>query len=123
MGRRCLGHCCREFTLEHSPAELAEAYRLHLHGQDTILDIDIIFPMVQYLGFRWGPDGSERAHYYACRWLDDESGDCRIYEHRPTMCRVYPETGKCGYHECAWDAVRATPDELVQLGTRSDHNR
>ena len=35
----------------------------------------------------------------ACRFLDDESRMCSIYSARPTICRDYPGTRRCGYYE------------------------
>jgi hypothetical protein len=35
----------------------------------------------------------------ACRFLDQESRRCTIYEDRPNACRDYPGTGRCGYYD------------------------
>ena len=35
----------------------------------------------------------------ACRFLDEETRGCTVYEARPEICRDYPGTKKCGYYE------------------------
>lgn len=35
----------------------------------------------------------------ACRFLDRKDRACTVYEARPTICRDYPGTRKCGYWE------------------------
>jgi Fe-S-cluster containining protein len=38
----------------------------------------------------------------ACRFLDLKTRRCTVYEHRPGVCREYPESARCGY----WDMLR-----------------
>lgn len=35
----------------------------------------------------------------ACRFLDEQTRRCTVYEHRPQACRDYPGTGRCGYYD------------------------
>lgn len=35
----------------------------------------------------------------ACMFLDEETRGCTIYEFRPTPCREYPGTARCGYYD------------------------
>ena len=35
----------------------------------------------------------------ACRFLDEESRGCTIYDARPEICRDYPGTKRCGYFD------------------------
>ncbi|MCA9736071.1 MAG: YkgJ family cysteine cluster protein [Gemmatimonadota bacterium] len=34
-----------------------------------------------------------------CIFIDDETRGCSIYSGRPTICRQYPGTGRCGYYD------------------------
>lgn len=34
-----------------------------------------------------------------CRFLDPEKRRCTVYEHRPAVCREYPDAPRCGYFE------------------------
>lgn len=50
----------------------------------------------------------------ACMFLDAETRRCTVYEHRPTPCREYPGTGRCGYYDfLASERRRQEDDELV----------
>lgn len=35
----------------------------------------------------------------ACRFLDQETRRCTVYEHRPRACRAYPGAVRCGYYD------------------------
>ncbi len=34
-----------------------------------------------------------------CRFLDQETRNCKVYDARPNVCRVFPDEKKCGYYE------------------------
>lgn len=34
-----------------------------------------------------------------CRFFDREERRCTVYEHRPTLCRTYPEEDHCGFYD------------------------
>ena len=39
-------------------------------------------------------------HYgSACQFLDKATRGCRIYEARPAICRLYPDSPRCGYYD------------------------
>jgi Fe-S-cluster containining protein len=39
-------------------------------------------------------------HYGSvCRFLDRESRQCTVYEHRPEICRGFPGAPRCGYYD------------------------
>lgn len=142
---RCTGDCCREFWLPFSPDELRKAYEvwkssaggrqlMHRESEQDgshmkiFEDIELIFPMVAYLGRKKPPKGTnptvnelvngEQAygHYYRCKHL--AGADCTIYDHRPGMCRRYPYGKKCNYLGCAWREVRARKETSRQTEER-----
>jgi Fe-S-cluster containining protein len=50
----------------------------------------------------------------ACIFLDPETPGCTIYEHRPTPCREYPGTVRCGYYDfLASERNRQEDEDLV----------
>lgn len=104
-GARCSGHCCRRFTLLYSPEELAIFRQRTADGEATCEDIEIIEPMVIYLGKhnydpQLGTPVDAPMHHYTCKNFDEASGDCRIYETRPGMCRNFPYDGSCRFRGC-----------------------
>ena len=128
MGDRCTGHCCRKFTLPMDPAGLKEAFDAEIawkaEGSPPVKDaagglislppkrwqdIEIIQPMVRYLGLfetnpSTGKKGPQLVHVYTCNHLQ-ENGDCGIYENRPSMCSAYPYGGPCTYEGCELDGA------------------
>jgi Fe-S-cluster containining protein len=55
----------------------------------------------------------------ACRFLDLETRGCTIYQARPTICRAYPGTGRCGFYDFLCSERRSQDDpEYVPSFTR-----
>ncbi len=113
---RCSGHCCQAFTLPLTPeyvdelksaaegAERGEPWPSHLRRY-TDDDIAIVARMVRPLGrFPILTPAGHRfrspLEWYACEHHDSESGDCKIYETRPRMCRDHPYGNTCNYVDC-----------------------
>jgi len=46
----------------------------------------------------------------ACRFLHSEERHCTIYEARPTICRDFPGTRRCGYYDFLSFERRALED-------------
>ena len=97
---RCTGHCCKNFALEYSYAEIQEDYENWLRDPKSskIPQIEIIAPMLKPL--RSDPKHSE--YVYTCKNLTS-TGDCGIYQVRPQMCRDFPETDGCHFWKCTSD--------------------
>jgi hypothetical protein len=47
----------------------------------------------------------------ACRFLDPRTRQCGVYEARPSICRTYPGTGRCGFYDflCAERRAQENP--------------
>jgi Fe-S-cluster containining protein len=110
---RCVGHCCRGFSLEHPFGVVQEEYQRWLKDPNSatlIPDVATIAPMLIPLGvFR-------KQELFTCKNLG-EGGNCGIYETRPQMCRDFPGPKPCPYRNCgshgeqsvvkrAWNWVR-----------------
>jgi len=52
----------------------------------------------------------------SCKFLDSETRQCTVYEHRPRICRSFPGTVRCGYYDFLTFERRAQDDpEYVAL--------
>lgn len=134
--KRCMGQCCRRFTLPMNPEELYAAYlywlnhsaesinkNSHICDNNTlysrhdrlIQDIHLIYPMVIYLGkFNKTPEGFSIDHeiyHYTCKHHDQKTGNCTIYDIRPSMCKLYPYGRKCYYKGCT-NEYAASKEEI-----------
>ena len=51
----------------------------------------------------------------ACQFLDQETRQCTVYEHRPKICREFP-THRCGYYDfLMWERQQQDDDEFVPV--------
>lgn len=79
--RRDIERLARRFELDFATAETRftkldpkEGVPLLRHRQDTVFDS-------------------------ACMFLDQENRQCTVYDARPSVCRKYPESERCGYYD------------------------
>ncbi len=101
----CGGKCCAYVAVElEEPASKSDfedlLYYLHHEGVKLCVVTDEGAPRTWYLQF----DGP-------CRHLGPD-GHCRIYEHRPTICREHSLEG-CEYHEAESFLEMATVPQLL----------
>ena len=122
--QRCTGHCCKRFTLPYSPEDIQAQAEAHERGDKSWLDskggkhmkfnpdIEQIANMIIYL------DRGEKndLYLYTCGNLDKETGNCKIYEDRPSMCREYPYGKKCNFKGCTMKrncGVEKAPEKKI----------
>ena len=123
---RCTGHCCKKFTLPFTPAKLRllftgkgdASFDGEVHRYDA-KEIQTVFLMSKFLGMsKTDPaDGSELINsvpVYTCRNYNEVTNDYNIYDHRPVMCRKYPNGEKCRYTECTRTVGEIHVSELYE---------
>jgi Fe-S-cluster containining protein len=122
--RRCTGHCCRYFvvgsglTLDDLKENLRRSqndgpWPQHIIGKPSLrgpaIDIEILVEMLIPLDKRPPGAASPRqesdAPRFTCKWLDQDGGDCRNYEGRPDMCRIFPSDHSCEYAHCTKELI------------------
>lgn len=128
------------FTLPLSPDELWASFRTAQKGKDSTPldmshpkrpnhslynDIEVIAPMVIYLGYKKypvqlvrPPEKPEKVHLYTCKHLGAKTNNCTIYEHRPLMCRDYPYRSFCNYNACTWTSRKQKPETKKEKAAR-----
>jgi len=115
--QRCTGHCCKQFSLPHSPDLLEKDYQVYLkwakdqsNPHPRFKETHIVSQMVIHIGegkivsgkFIEGKTGS---HIYTCKHYNTETGNCMNYEGRPEMCKDYPYGDVCSYAGCTLKMV------------------
>lgn len=129
---RCTGDCCRAFILNATHEELlawaaghirramVERRPLNDHEREQVAIARMVVPLDVFSldearRKALGPDALKLAQdlagvqqHYTCKWFDDESGNCTIYEHRPNMCRLYPDNGFAAHGGCAFPNCTAS---------------
>jgi Fe-S-cluster containining protein len=53
---------------------------------------------------------SDEIFQTACRFLDRKTRRCTVYEDRPSVCREFPGTRRCGYYDFLTFERRAQED-------------
>jgi Fe-S-cluster containining protein len=111
----CTGACCVAFPISKSPDEMVGMS----HHPGSALEAFTILGMLQPLtveetrerAARFGLDKEpdDEIKYYSCRHWDEETRLCSIYDERPWMCRVYPDSEGCE-HGCD---CKGTPMDLT----------
>ena len=100
---KCPGYCCSYDRIEVTKKDIgrlanhfgqteAEVKKKHLkkykHDDNGVLVKEIILK-------------HKKDHIYTsvCKFLNRKSRSCTIYNARPSVCREYPDSSKCGYYE------------------------
>lgn len=124
---RCSGHCCERFNLPYSPEEFEQKLKAHQSGRISLQDIEIIQPMLVYLGMSDIYCTGEKmkggeTHFYTCKHYVD--GNCGIYDKRPRMCSEFPYPdrytsslkGVCPYPQCTRKTEQEQgPEEFIKF--------
>ena len=117
---RCTGHCCREFSIA------MDGVKQVMLAPESVQDGEQIASMLVFV--RWAEPGDtlpsgrivppDHPHQpiFSCANFDRASGDCRIYEQRPSMCREYPYGRRCEMLGC----THPRPDGRTHLSVIGD---
>jgi len=93
----CPAYCC---TYPQTPVTPTDIARLaHHHGVDLPAATRKFTKRDPRTGDRVLRQRSDNAFHTACRFLDASARECSVYEARPTACRQYPGTPRCGYYD------------------------
>ncbi len=94
---RCPAYCCTYPRIIVKPADID---RLARH-----FGLDREAARRRFTKHGWEPGERVLRHRRdaifdtACRFLDRDSRECKIYEARPEICRDYPNRVRCGYYD------------------------
>lgn len=94
---KCPAYCCSYPLIEITRRDVA---RLGKH-------FALSFEQAEKRFTRW--DKGQKSHALrhrkdrifksVCMFLDQKKRQCTVYHARPGVCRVYPDTKRCGYYE------------------------
>lgn len=108
---RCIGRCCRAFVLSAELGDL-ETYDF-TNTQDGAFIKDMLIPLGRVTtnpvtGFVY----SCEKELWACKHHDTKTGDCTVYDNRPTMCRLHGVAAAypCEVPDCPLAATVDTQD-------------
>lgn len=107
---KCPAYCCSYDAIAVSQADIA---RLARHFGITYKQAERRFTKIE-LGDRSLRHKKDHIFNKVCQFLDSDERRCMIYEARPHVCRIYPESRRCGYYDfLAAERRRQADDEFV----------
>jgi len=86
MASLCDGRCCEDVDMPYSVKHLSSPYL-------AFADKDFWIDAVQNGVY----NEEDKLWHYNCRFHDEETKLCTIYEDRPSDCRAFPREGSCKY--------------------------
>lgn len=94
---KCPGYCC---TYEWILVTKLDIKRLAKRFE---LDYEVaerrFTKFVSAYGHRVLRHREDSIYKSVCRFFDQEERRCTVYEHRPKLCRTYPEEDHCGFYD------------------------
>lgn len=93
---KCPGYCCSYPLIELTKRDVQ---RLADH-----FGLSFTKARKKFTAERWGAKYSMRRkadeHFgKICQFFDTENRRCTVYKARPSTCRSYPGSGRCGYYD------------------------
>lgn len=116
--KNCPGHCC---SYEHIEVSEADIRRLAKHHGLSEAVARERFTKAKEDGEKGRILRHQKDVHFGsvCRFFDTEERHCTIYEARPSICRRYPGTPRCGFYDFLMAERRSQEDpEYVPSFTR-----
>ena len=100
--KRCTGHCCESPTIHGYDFQMLYDIRNnHYKGMNCTQKSDLAFIIKN-----WNPkyDNSKKPVHavFECSLWDKSSGNCTIYDKRPSICMEYPYGKPCKVPNCTY---------------------
>lgn len=109
---KCPAYCCsyeRIAVTTYDIARLARHFGLEAETAEQ-----------RFTKFAWGErvlrHKKDEIYGTICRFLDSETRRCTVYKARPSVCRSYPDTRRCGYYEfLSWERKQQDDPDFIPL--------
>jgi Fe-S-cluster containining protein len=109
---KCPGYCCTyEWILvtKRDITRLAKRFELSYEVAERRFT-----RFVKEYGHRVLRHREDTIYKSVCRFFDREERRCTVYEHRPTLCRTYPEEDHCGFYDfLAWERKHQDDETFI----------
>lgn len=112
---RCDGACCEKFLMTKVPSDLLKMAE-ELRGLGSVSSRDEGPEEIEFVADMMLPRGDNTKEGWAlftCRYWDQKTRLCSIYEWRPRVCRDYGAATPCEHPKCRWRDAACKPREVV----------
>jgi Fe-S-cluster containining protein len=111
----CPAYCC---TYQSIPVTKGDLKRLARRFDITPEQAERRFTKKSAEGQRILRHRKDHIYPTACRFLDPDDRTCTVYEHRPSICRAFPSTKRCGYWDfMMWERANQGDDEFIPVSS------
>lgn len=114
--KRCPAYCCTYARIAVEPSDLvrlARRFAIPVEEATRRFTVRGATPDERVLRHR-----KDEIFGTACRFLDARTRRCTVYEHRPDVCREYPDSSRCGYYDFLAFERRAQDDPELTVSAR-----
>jgi hypothetical protein len=109
---KCPGYCCSYDWIEVTKRDV-ERLAKH-HGIAVTAARDRFTKLVDDGKTRVLRHKQDHIFKTTCMFFDQDKRCCSIYEGRPSVCRVYPTTKRCGYYDfLLWERDQQGDEEFI----------
>ena len=110
---KCPGYCCTYSEIEVKKRDVERLARHFDIDFDTAL---ARFTKTNAKGVIMMRHRKDTVFDSTCMMFDQEKRRCTVYEARPSVCRAYPDSKRCGYYEfLKFEREQQGDEELVAL--------
>lgn len=115
--QKCPGYCCSYPLIA---LDKRDVERLARHHSMTFEAARAAFTKAEH-GHKYAMRRKKDPYFgKICRFFDTKARRCTVYKARPSVCRSFPGSGRCGYYDFLMFERRAQDDpEFVAL---TDHS-
>lgn len=107
---KCPAYCCSYDRINVTRTDMK---RLARHFGITLEQAESRYTKIAY-GDRVLRHQKDHVYKSVCQFLDADERRCTVYEARPTVCRGYPYSLRCGYYDfLASERRRQCDDEFI----------
>ena len=93
---KCPGYCCTYSEIE---VKVSDVDRLARHFGISYRAAEDRFTKTNAKGVMMMRHRKDRIFDTICAQFDQEKRQCTVYHARPSVCRQYPDSSRCGYYE------------------------
>src|SRR5215510_2658320 len=114
---KCPAYCCSYRIIEITKRDLL---RIARHFGVSYEQAERLYTKTSR---SWRSLRHKKDHIFdrVCVFLDSETRRCTIYDARPSVCRRYPESDRCGYYDfIAFERLRQDDPEFRPSAGRRD---
>jgi Fe-S-cluster containining protein len=114
---KCPAYCCTYDWIKVTKRDIARlAKRFEISYEEAESKFTVFVKDYGPHGCRVLRHSKDDIFKSRCRFLHPTRRNCTVYEHRPEICRAFPEEKRCGYYDfLTWERKHQNDESFVPL--------